>query len=79
MDPVAKSSAGFEYWTKIYSFVNETAKGNGTMPDTETFMVKTYCVPNKAVAKAASHEVIESDLALSHEFQILGKTQYDRF
>ena len=70
MDPVTKSSAGFEYWTKIYSFVNETAKGNGTMPDTETFMVKTYCELNKAAAKAPPYKFIESDLAVSHKYQI---------
>ena len=79
MDLVAKSPTGFEYLTKLYISVNWRAKGNGTLPDTEMFMVKTYCEPNKAATKAASHEVIESDLALSHKFQILKKRTMTAF
>ena len=74
MDPIAKSSAEFENMTKLDIFVN--AKGNGTTLNREIFMVNTYCESNEADAKATSHEVIESDLAVSHRLQ---KTQYDRF
>ncbi|KAG2786984.1 hypothetical protein JG687_00002682 [Phytophthora cactorum] len=70
MDPVAKPPAGFEYLTKLDILVNVKAKSNGSTPDTETYMVKTYCEPNGAAAKAANHNVTESDLAVTHEYQI---------
>ncbi|KAG7390476.1 WD repeat and FYVE domain-containing protein 1 [Phytophthora pseudosyringae] len=70
MDPVAKPPAGFEYLTKLDILVNIKAKSNGTTPDTETYMVKTYCEPSEAAAKAANHTVTESDRAVTHEYQI---------
>ncbi|ETN17547.1 hypothetical protein PPTG_05330 [Phytophthora nicotianae INRA-310] len=71
MDPVAKPPAGFEYLTKLDILVNVKSKSNGNTPDTETYMVKTYCEPNDAAAKATNHSVTESDLAVTHEYQIL--------
>lgn len=71
MDPVAKPPAGFEYLTKLDILVNVKISSNGSTPDTETYLVKTYCEPNEAAAKAADHEVTESDLAVTHEYQIL--------
>ncbi|CEG40671.1 cytoplasmic dynein 1 heavy chain 1 [Plasmopara halstedii] len=71
MDPVAKPPAGFEYLTKLDIKVSVKASSNGNTPDTDTYLVKTYCEPNEAAAKAADHDVTESDLAVTHEYQIL--------
>uniref|UniRef100_A0AAV1UM41 FYVE-type domain-containing protein n=1 Tax=Peronospora matthiolae TaxID=2874970 RepID=A0AAV1UM41_9STRA len=71
MDPVSKPPAGFEYLTKLDILVDIAAKSNGNTPDTETYMLKTYCEPNEAAARAANYTVTESDRAVTHEYQIL--------
>ncbi|CAI5722903.1 unnamed protein product [Peronospora effusa] len=70
MDPVSKPPAGFEYLTKLDILVKITAKSNGSTPETETYMLKTYCEPNEDAAKAANYTVTDSDRAVTHEYQI---------
>ncbi|RLN69373.1 hypothetical protein BBP00_00000378 [Phytophthora kernoviae] len=70
MDPVSKPPAGFEYLTKLDILVNVKAKSSGTTPDTETYMVKTFCEPNEVSAKAANYMVTDADRAVTHEYQI---------
>ncbi|KAH7488483.1 hypothetical protein KRP22_008881 [Phytophthora ramorum] len=70
MDPVSKPPAGFEYLTKLDILVNVKTKANGNTADADTYMVKTFCEPSEAAAKAANYTVTESDRAVTHEYQI---------
>ncbi|KAH7485720.1 FYVE and coiled-coil domain-containing protein 1 [Phytophthora ramorum] len=62
--------AGFEYLTKLDILVNVKTKANGNTADADTYMVKTFCEPSEAAAKAANYTVTESDRAVTHEYQI---------